>query len=67
MPELTPQIAAQYLVDEVLQKPCVKAAKTRERMIRAGMKVKVPHLTRWVRWALINAVLHDLAQHTGET
>lgn len=62
---LTPQAAAKLLVGEVLQKASPEAAAHRHRMIAAGRKVKVPHLTQWVRWALINAALRDLAQSAG--
>lgn len=61
----TPQTAAAFLVDEVLEKADPEAAAHRRRMIAAGMSVKVPHLTRWVRWALINAVLRGLAKRAG--
>lgn len=59
---LTPQEAAQIIIDEVLQKPCPKAAYLRREMLLAVMKPRVPHLTRWVRWALVNAAIRALAK-----
>jgi hypothetical protein len=62
MAEVTPQRAAQIIVDEVLQNSCPEAARLRVRMIEAGMKPRVPHLTRSVRWTFVNMAIRALAR-----
>lgn len=58
----TPQQAAQIIIEEVLQKPCPDAAKTRAMMIEAAMSQPLGGITRSQRWAIVNDALRALAK-----
>ena len=65
---ITPQDAAKVIEREIIQKPCKNAAALRGRLIDAGLKcVKVPHLTRWVRWAVFRAMISELTKDDKRT
>lgn len=64
--EMTPQKAAQFIIDHVLQKASMEAVQMRLLMCKATMTQRHPSLPMHRRWAMVNEAIHTLAALTTE-